>query len=474
MKKNRDVEIVAKKDRDFAFDTSALSLALGGLLLLALGMLMMLAPKFVFRSAALILLIFFGVQAVIQLLASLVMLIKARRGALAAFINFLVYVALFLIVLANGAALVELLPILMGVWAAVVALANLVSFLQYAAEKYSKRWKFLFTSVAYALFAVVFFTTYLVGLELSVVVTGTYLILLGVTTLDDAYASATNAAEKELGRSRRRITLPPLLTLMLPASMLKSLNRYIAKSDNPDVDLSILKGETEPNAEVFIHVATTHENFGHVDVCVNGRVAAFGGYNTDTLHLGGLLGRGAFFELNDPAAYIELVRKKNTSVFGFGLVLRDSEIKRIWDKMDEIESRGYIWKPRAQVAAERGEDGLEYHDYASRLYNYCGARFWQFKHGAYKYYFVLGTNCAKTADDLLSAGGLDTVAGGVITPGTYLDYMNGEFQRRGSRVVSRNVYSVAPPKRERREMKKLARAQEKAERAKAKRLDGKK
>lgn len=470
MKENRDAARVAKKDKRFSFDTSVLSLALGGLQLIALGVLVLLDPKFVFESAAFILLVFFLVETVIELVVFFVKLIGGRRGRLTAFFKFLAYFALFLLVLIFGVSIVNLLPIVMGVWAAVAGLSNLISFFQYASEKYSKRWKFLITAVVYALFAATFFATYAGGLELSVIVTGVYLILLGIGSLDDAYASATRADEKELGRSRRRITPPPLLTLLLPASMLNTLNKYIARSGDPDVDLSIKKGETEPNAEVFIHVASTHENFGHVDICVEGRVVAFGGYNTDTMRLGGALGRGTFFELNDKPAYIELVRKKRTSVFGFGLVLKDSEVKRIWDKMDEIESRGYIWKPRAQVAAESGEDAFEFHDYASRLYNYCGARFWQFKHGAHKYYFMLGTNCAKTADDLLSAGGLDTLAGGVITPGTYLDYMNGEFKRRGSRVVSRSIYSGEQPKADRREDKKRRKALEKAEKAKAKRL----
>lgn len=40
----------------------------------------------------------------------------------------------------------------------------------------------------------------------------------------------------------------------------------------------------------------------------------------------------------------------------------------------------------------------------------------------------------------LSACGLDSIAAGIITPGTYYDYLNNEFKRKGSRVVKRTVY----------------------------------
>lgn len=472
MSTNRDLKKVALRDKDFSFDTSVLSLVVSSLVMLAVGILALLRPKTVVGFAYIALIIILIVQTLTAFVVLVVRVLKAKRGRLTALVKLVFYLAGLIVALIMKLSLVDYLPIVLGVWAAVVGLSNIISFIQYAAERYSQRWKFLIRAVFYGLFAVFFFASHLGGLELSYIVVGVYLIIMAITTLGDAYASATKADEKELGRSRHRITPSPILTLLLPASMLSSINKYIARADDPEVDLSIKKGETEPNAEIFVHVATTHENFGHVDICVQDRVVAFGGYNNDTMYLGGILGRGTFFELNDREAYIELVRKKQTSVFGFGIVLKDSEVQRIWKKIDDIESHGYAWKPRAQAAAEKGEDPLEYHDYASRLYNYCGARFWQFKHGPYKSYFVLGTNCAKTADDLLSAGGFDSVAGGVITPGTYLDYMNTEFQRPGSRVVSRNVYSVAPPKEEQRASKKRKKAEEKAEKAKAKHLNG--
>lgn len=472
MSTNKDLKKVARWDKDFSFDTSVLSLVVSSLVMLTVGILVLVKPEMITSFAYVALILVLTVQTLTVLVVLIVRVLKAKRGRLTALVKFVFYLAALVAVLIMKLSLVDYLPIVLGVWAVVVGLSNMISFFQYAAERYSQRWRFLIRGIFYGLFAAFFFASHLGGLELSYIVVGIYLIIMAITTLGDAYSSATKADEKELGRSRRRITPSPFLTLLLPASMLNSINKYIARTDDPEVDLSIKKGQTEPNAEVFIHVATTHENFGHVDICVQDRVVAFGGYNNDTMHLGGVLGKGTFFELNNRDGYIELVRQKQTSVFGFGIVLKDSEVQRIWKKIDEIESQGYTWKPRAQAAAEKGEDPQEYHDYASRLYNFCGARFWQFKHGPYKSYFALGTNCAKTADDLLAAGGFDSVAGGVITPGTYLDYMNSEFQRPGSRVVSRNVYCVAPSKKERKRSKKEERAVEKSEKARAKHLGG--
>lgn len=44
------------------------------------------------------------------------------------------------------------------------------------------------------------------------------------------------------------------------------------------------------------------------------------------------------------------------------------------------------------------------------------------------------------ADTLLVASGSDTVASGIVSPGTYFMYLNQEFTRAGGKVVRRQVY----------------------------------
>ena len=89
------------------------------------------------------------------------------------------------------------------------------------------------------------------------------------------------------------------------------------------------------------------------------------------------------------------------------------------------------------------KDG-HYDDYASLLSEVVPTRFYKFKSGKFKTYFVLGTNCVLLADQLIGAAGTDILkVGGIITPGTYYDYLNREFLRNNSLVISRKAYTAA-------------------------------
>ena len=84
-------------------------------------------------------------------------------------------------------------------------------------------------------------------------------------------------------------------------------------------------------------------------------------------------------------------------------------------------------------------------DYASSLYEKTNARFYKFKDGKYsrfKTYFGLFTNCATLAREITSHIGLNLFDfSGIISPGTFYDYLNGEYKRANSFVTSRNLYA---------------------------------
>ncbi|MEG1895828.1 MAG: MFS transporter, partial [Oscillospiraceae bacterium] len=166
-----------------------------------------------------------------------------------------------------------------------------------------------------------------------------------------------------------------------------------------------------------------------------------GGYDLEKMKLDGAIGVGVLFEHYKKDEYIKFCQKQSgKTLFGFGLVLTQEEIGKILAKLEEIKTRTYVWECRAQQAEKVGESTAQITDYASELYKATGATFYKFSSGSFKYYWVLGTNCVRLADTLLCASGLDTIVNGIITPGTYYDYLNREFMRNGSRVVKRTVY----------------------------------
>lgn len=67
---------------------------------------------------------------------------------------------------------------------------------------------------------------------------------------------------------------------------------------------------------------------------------------------------------------------------------------------------------------------------------------YKFVRGKYKRYFVLGNNCVKLADEIIGKSGTDILKMyGVITPGAYYEYLNREFKKKNSMVISRKIYN---------------------------------
>ncbi|MEG1222634.1 MAG: MFS transporter, partial [Bacilli bacterium] len=80
-------------------------------------------------------------------------------------------------------------------------------------------------------------------------------------------------------------------------------------------------------------------------------------------------------------------------------------------------------------------------NYAYKLYQDVKPTFYKFKKGKFKKYFIFFTNCVLLADQIIGATGTDILkVNGVITPGTYYDYLEKLFNKKDSIVVKRTIY----------------------------------
>ena len=67
-----------------------------------------------------------------------------------------------------------------------------------------------------------------------------------------------------------------------------------------------------------------------------------------------------------------------------------------------------------------------------------------FVDGRFKTYFALGSNCVLLADSIIGRLGTDVLSmRGLITPGTYLDYLDKEYHKKGSMVITRQFYPMS-------------------------------
>ncbi|KXT74682.1 hypothetical protein STRDD10_00768 [Streptococcus sp. DD10] len=71
----------------------------------------------------------------------------------------------------------------------------------------------------------------------------------------------------------------------------------------------------------------------------------------------------------------------------------------------------------------------------------ANAQLYKFKTSKFKTYFVLSTNCVLLADSTIGQVGTDILnLKGFITPGTYQDYLDKEYGKPNSLVVSKTIY----------------------------------
>lgn len=110
-------------------------------------------------------------------------------------------------------------------------------------------------------------------------------------------------------------------------------------------------------------------------------------------------------------------------------------------EIEKIRQNGYRWYTK--IEKEDGYDRFsEYEmDYPSRLHYRTGAKLYKVKSGKFHIYWALGDNCASFTDLVLGTLGADVLSiRGIISPGTYLDWLQKEYLKKNSPIVFRRIY----------------------------------
>lgn len=283
-------------------------------------------------------------------------------------------------------------------------------------------------------------------LRAVLVIIGIYCILLGITYIADFVRSSIPERTKNKAKRHIRISLPIFLAAFLPHSVLLRLNSYLTtENGKPDgfEDIVDKKEEEAPDIEIFIHVSC--DGFcviGHCDICFEGELIAYGNYDeASSTPIG--TGDGVLL-ITDRASYIPYCLENNgTTLFSFGLRLSEEQRVSVRESVQEIKERLVPWNPpfQAAYAKDPAADPKDYSDFSSRLCRETGARFYKFKRGRFKRYFVMSTNCVLLVDSIIGKAGTDILSlNGIVSPGTLYDYLESAFLKQDSIVISRGVY----------------------------------
>lgn len=341
-------------------------------------------------------------------------------------------------------------PIVVGLYSLLNAILQFIDLVIYL----KNTGNFLFSKTLYFILYLVsgliliFFPLKQINIFLKIV--GCYLILIGIRLIFDAILQRIPLKYKNRIKRRIRVSLPVIFECFIPYALLKEINESL-KVDDKKFVYDINKSTENPDIEVIVHTSARGFNkMGHVDLYFNGEIISYGNYDEDSRSIFDLFGDGVVFNTTRDEYISFCIEHSKKTLFVFGIRLTDNQRKRIEKEIKKLKSNLIRWYSPIEEYPDK-----ECKDYASCLYKKTKAKFYKFKTGNFKTYFTLGNNCCLLADSIIGKSGIDLLKmNGLITPGTYYEYLNREFMKKGSFVVSRYIYNQRRKEQER-ERKKI-------------------
>lgn len=257
------------------------------------------------------------------------------------------------------------------------------------------------------------FVSYLLGL---------YALEFGLCYCRDFIMSVSSCKLKGI-----RPSVPVLVALFIPYFAYKRVK--ILKEMGKDI-----KGTFEdkkPDIYISIHVGPKiYSRPGHIDICFEDEVLAFGQYDKDSLSFLKIFGDGVMYSLKNKSKYYDFVRETDKKiVFEYGFCLTEKEKNIIRNRIKKLKDDTIPWSSPYDYT------------YAHKLESKVGAKFYKFSRGDLKKYYSTRNNCVFLVDILIKDVLIDKIdSGSFVIPGNYMYYFD-IWRMRKSRVVSYKIYS---------------------------------
>lgn len=269
---------------------------------------------------------------------------------------------------------------------------------------------------------------------------GIYFVILGFRYLGDGY-EGINPLTKYKWKRKVRITLPAFLCALVPDAALTSINRYL--EDGKPEDLNTYEKDKIVRLKVIVHVGPKgFQKVGHICFAFDNIVYSYGNYDSDSFRLNQTIGDGTFFTVPLEKYIPNMITAENNSIFEYGIYTTPDQNEAIEKQIQKIKENGYRWYSRIEKADGYDRFNEFEMDYPSRLHYRTGAKFYKVKRGKFHIYWALGDNCASFTDLVLGTLEADVLSmRGIISPGTYLDWLQKEYLKENSPIVFRQIYT---------------------------------
>ncbi|MDE5757090.1 MAG: hypothetical protein K2H85_00615 [Allobaculum sp.] len=295
-------------------------------------------------------------------------------------------------------------------------------------------------ALSYALLGIVLLWTKIVDTQNLMRLFGVYFILLAIRMV---FSTLQKYSDSYHWRRGIYVSLPTLLAAFLPEVVCRNLNNQIRTGK--EYSLETIKRETPAKLRVMVHIGPEgFQKIGHFTFSWKGMVYSYGNYDTKSVHLFGTMGDGVYFTVPAELYRPNLMKYEHNTLFEYTIQTTPEQDARIEEQLTELHHRSVRWYSEWEKKGVHHELGELEKDYPSRLHYRTGAKFYKLKSGAFKTYWAAGDNCVLFSDMILGSVGADVLSlRGIITPGTYFDYLESEYDKSNSPIIERRIYSQA-------------------------------
>lgn len=330
--------------------------------------------------------------------------------------------------------------LIFALYTLLIALVNIISYIIYV--KNNIKWKInLFINfVTSLIFSFILIINPSLNIKYVLIILSIYLVLYGIKNIIDFIFQILPKKITNKIKSRIDFAIPLIFAIFIPQALLKEINE-ILKVDK-DFKIDYEKGKEKPKLFVIIRLAKSGSaSFGHIEVSYKDKIYSYGNYNKHSRHLFDSIGDGIIL-VADKEKYINYcITNKKRYLIEFGIALNEVEEKEIENRINKLLIDTIEYKPDLQLYEEGLIEYGEYKDMSSEIYKYACGKFYKITKGKNKIFFVLKNNCAAVAEQILKGSGKRIIKfSGIITPGTYYDYLNQAFLLKNSNVVSKKIY----------------------------------
>lgn len=274
-------------------------------------------------------------------------------------------------------------------------------------------------------------------------VIGCYFLIYGGNMLLDFIREVIPASRKEQWDHSFQLALPPFLAAWIPPSLLRTI---LSKDREAQVraDFEMVKQDIPVDLEVFVHMALKGPAMmGHVDLAYRGFMFSYGCYDPHERRWLGTMGDGVVLIAPKDEYIYNCLKNENKVLVGFGIVMNHDQKQAFQERLLETFEQLVDFHSDEELARADQPVKGDGSDYLSRVTrNVPDAYFYKIRSGKFKTFFVLSSNCVFFIRHLLGSIGLNLLEfSGVVSPGSYFDFLNKQFKSNKSFVISRRIYT---------------------------------